>query len=232
MMDKTLIQHRFKKNLGTYQDHCVVQRQMADRLIQMLQEGGGVPRRILEIGCGTGVLTEKLIKLFPQAEYVAVDVVGECEEYIQRISPQIQFLQGDIETMQLSGEFDLIISNAVFQWVEDLPLLVGRLKRLLPVEGKFIFSSFGNENFKEIRELTGLGLDYSNWSGLGFQSVDDEVVRLRFDSPVEVLRHLKYTGVNCVTSQHWTKSDLMRFEENYPKDEGYFLTYHPVYVFV
>ena len=60
-MNKELIKKRFKKGLKTYNKNAVVQKKMAENLIKLIDENTEVDS-ILEIGCGTGVLTDKIIK--------------------------------------------------------------------------------------------------------------------------------------------------------------------------
>ena len=52
-----------------------------------------------------------------------------------------------------------------------------------------------------------------------------------FDTPMEVLRHMRYTGVNALTGGTWTRADIREFESKYQAfkgEKGYPLTYHPV----
>lgn len=61
----------------------------------------------------------------------------------------------------------------------------------------------------------------------------EEEICLSFASPLEVLRHLKNTGVNSVTQKQWTKSNLATFCKAYSRKfsylDGVHLTYHPLY---
>ena len=55
-MNKDLIKKRFSKNLKTYNENAKVQKRMAEKLIQLCKKNNY--KKILEIGCGTGFLTE------------------------------------------------------------------------------------------------------------------------------------------------------------------------------
>ena len=64
---------------------------------------------------------------------------------------------------------------------------------------------------------------------------EEERITLHFTDPMEVLRHLKYTGVTANASGTWTKGKQMRFCEEYRNcfstDDGQVtLTYTPVYL--
>jgi len=55
------------------------------------------PKKILEIGCGTGFLTQLISNSFEFEEYLTIDIVEECREYINQINSTISFLPIDIE---------------------------------------------------------------------------------------------------------------------------------------
>ena len=235
MIDKALVKKRFSRKLKTYKDNSVVQNKMADKLVEMIRFQ---PKKILELGCGSGLLTEKLIKKFNTTTYDAIDIVEDCEKYIKEISSNINFYHSDIETFNFQNKYDLIISNAVFQWVEDLPLFIEGLKKCLNPNGILLFSTFGTDNLLEISKLTGAGLKYKTVQELNSllkpQEIFEDRIELEFDTPKDVLKHLKYTGVNAISNNHWTKSDLKEFENGYKTicANGIKLTYNPIYVMI
>ena len=57
-MNKSLIRKRFEKGLSTYDENAVVQKIMAKNLVELL--GAVEFKNILELGCGTGVLTKEV----------------------------------------------------------------------------------------------------------------------------------------------------------------------------
>ena len=63
----------FERAAETYVDSCDVQSRIAARLAQRIAGSGWRPKRILELGCGTGELTRLLIGQFPEARVVATD---------------------------------------------------------------------------------------------------------------------------------------------------------------
>ena len=235
MIDKTLVRKRFSRNLKTYKDNSIVQSKMADRLVEMIRFQ---PKKILELGCGSGLLTEKLVREFSAKDYCAIDIVEECRNYIGKISPDINFYHSDIETYEFQEKYDLIISNAVVQWIEDLPEFIEKLKNCLTPNGVLLFSTFGTDNLFEISKLTGAGLKYKTVQELNSllkpQEIFEDRIELEFDTPKDVLKHLKYTGVNAISNNHWTKSDLKEFENGYKTlcPKGIKLTYNPIYVMI
>ena len=82
------------------------------RLIAAMSAHAGLPvRRILEAGCGTGMLAAALRRLLPQAHYVGL----ESSEYLcQRYGWE----HGRIESYRARTPFDLVVCYDVLQYLE------------------------------------------------------------------------------------------------------------------
>lgn len=235
-MNKELIHTRFAKNLKSYNENAKIQKRMAERLITFVQNKQ--PKKILEIGCGTGFLTELINKNLDFETYKAIDIVEDCQDYINQINPKIFFIPADIENFIKTNneKFDLIISNATLQWVENFEEVIKSLEKMLNSNGELIFSTFGNENFREIYHIVGASLNYYSQQDLQNlfpnSTIEPEIHIMAFDTPKDVLKHLQLTGVNAIESKHWTKKDLIKFENGYKNlcSRRPTLTYNPVYI--
>lgn len=234
-MNKDLIKARFTKSLSTYNENAKIQKKMAERLVNLLDSNSY--SNILEIGCGTGFLTELINKKIKFEKYTALDIVKYCEDYIKKINPQINFINDDIENfINNSEKYDLIISNASLQWVNNFEEIVNNLKQKLSENGTFLISTFGRENFREIGLITGKSLDYYSPKELETMFPQSEIIPeihiMAFDTPKDVLKHLQLTGVNAIESTNWTKKDLINFENTYRSlcPNRPTLTYNPIYL--
>ena len=236
MIDKNLVHKRFAKNLENYNENAKIQKRMAERLLTFVRNRSS--KKILEIGCGTGFLTKLISENIEFEKFIAIDIVEECETYIKNIDARITFTPADIEEFIKNNteKFDLIISNASLQWVNDFEGVVNTLKDFLNTNGEFVFSTFGNENFREIYHIVGATLNYYSLNELSrkFSNalIEPEIHIMAFDSPKDVLRHLQLTGVNGVESTAWTKKDLIKFENGYKNlcSSRPTLTYNPIYI--
>ncbi|ARP84992.1 trans-aconitate 2-methyltransferase [Bordetella genomosp. 9] len=89
------------------------------------------PRQVVDLGCGPGNSTEVLAQRFPSASIAGLDSSADMIEAARKRMPQVQFEVADILTWQAPGPYDVILSNAVFQWVPGhetlFPALAGKL---------------------------------------------------------------------------------------------------------
>ena len=87
-------------------------------------------RRAADIGCGPGNSTEILRERYPKAEIVGLDSSPDMIEAARKRLPYVSFEIADIVGWDGEG-FDVILANAVFQWIPDhdtlLPGLVAKL---------------------------------------------------------------------------------------------------------
>ncbi|KEK26054.1 malonyl-ACP O-methyltransferase BioC [Bacillus gaemokensis] len=154
MINKTLLQKRFNGAAISYDQYANVQKKMAHQLLSMMKKYYNTMSsiRILELGCGTGYVTEQLATSFPNASITAVDfaesmiTVAKKRQHVESVT----FRCEDIEHLTLHESFDVIISSATFQWLNDLQTTVRNLYRYLSAGGLLLFSTFGNQTFQEL----------------------------------------------------------------------------------
>jgi malonyl-CoA O-methyltransferase len=168
-MDSRLnvIRRQFNRSAASsYDNHAHVQRMMAERLASSLIGSLNIRNHdglnILEIGCGTGVLTEILLREWSSASITALDLAeAMIEAAQQRVSSsngqphRARFLSADIERWASEAEpasFDLIVSNACFQWLRHPRETLRYLRRMLCSGGSLAFTTFGPHTFRELHE--------------------------------------------------------------------------------
>ncbi|MED5245943.1 malonyl-ACP O-methyltransferase BioC [Priestia sp. LL-8] len=153
MINKQLLKKRFNNHAKTYDAYADVQKSMANQLIDQLSTNFfNQEIAILEIGCGTGYLTQLLCEKFPKAAITAVDLSSGMMELAKKkvTEDRVSFICGDIEEISIEGHYDLIISNATFQWFNSLHTTIKKLYKQLKPTGSLLFSTFGNRTFQEL----------------------------------------------------------------------------------
>lgn len=244
-VDKRRIQTRFSRSRKTYRRAALVQTRMAEALIRVLTKL--LPQRhfqhILELGCGEGLLTDRVEEKLHFQGQTLVDIVADFAEYHQHRRNTF-FLAGDMENMSLPAA-DLVLAGAALQWAVNLPKLLARLQSLLQPGGILAFSTFGPGNLLEIANLTGRSLSYFTLQELIALLTDkhfsillsqEERMQLAFSDPLDVLRHLRETGVNGLKAGSiWNRHSMEKFSRDYrenfaQKDGLYPLSYHPIWI--
>jgi len=92
------------------------------------------PKRIVDLGCGSGLSTLALREAFPKARIVGVDLSQDMLAAAAKRLPKLTFQQGDAAAFDASG-FDLVFANALFQWVPGHLDVLRRLAAALPQGG-------------------------------------------------------------------------------------------------
>ena len=150
-----------------------------------------------------------------------------------------------LEQLHSCGPFDLIVSNAVFQWFPHLDKSLQTLQTLLSPQGYLAFSSFAHGTLAELKAICGEehGLRYLSGregkeallaAGLLPCYWAQERVQHYFSSAREVLRHLKHTGVNALSRERFSVREmralLQRYEERFSHQQGVVLSWCPYMV--
>lgn len=244
--DKELVRERFEANFSEYNRLALVQQHICTELGEALTEVCN-PENVgsaMEIGVGTGFLTARLLKSYDRALWHLNDIACGAREFIEPLTANAttSYHWGDAEAIEFPGGLDLVASASTMQWFDDVPRFISRAAESTRAGGYIALSSFGVENFKEILATTGDGLTYYTRTELeqmlaqnGYKVVRsrDYIKSLLFDSPLDVLHHIKATGVNSIKKRPWTRGRLTRFELDYRDqfsiaDSRVTLTYHPI----
>ncbi|NVJ93640.1 MAG: methyltransferase domain-containing protein [Methylocystaceae bacterium] len=156
-MNKSHIKQTFGKASKTYDREAPVQQWAAELLIGYI-EGLNLKSvgHCLEIGCGTGFLSEKVYRLFPAADWLITDLSAEMLDQCKARFPvgkNITFQVMDGEKPTVHEHYDLIVSSLAFQWFYDLSGSLHHLSELLNPEGRLIFTTLGPDTFIEWRQL-------------------------------------------------------------------------------
>jgi malonyl-CoA O-methyltransferase len=249
MTAKDIIRHNFSRSAASYDEYSALQDRLGGELIGMLKETG--PSSILDIGCGTGNYTAILRKIFPQALIKAIDISEEMVNMARRKldDDRVTFIVGDAERVDLDEEFDLISSNASFQWFDDLEKALANFKKLLKDGGVILFSTFGPLTFKELnialRELLG-GTALTNSirfpekasirkmlkGNFKKSEVKEKIYLEGHPSLLELLKKIKYSGIRGYGTNKkgfWTSNMVQELEHIYRKRFGEIVTTSQVF---
>ncbi len=122
-------------------------------------------KKVLDVGCGTGDLTDKLRKRGYKVLGIDQSKNMICEA--QKRYPNTKFKIKDILTMATDKKFDVVFSNAVFHWINNQQMLLNQIHNLLNPGGYLICEFGGHNNVQTIceefgQELQEIGYSYQN----------------------------------------------------------------------
>ena len=232
-----LIKNHFEKSMDKYNENAIVQKFMAEILAKEISDIQTKYDKILELGCGTGILTEILHNKITYKSYTANDLTPKSKKYLDKILKNYNYICGNAKKIRPNSQFNLIVSNAMFQWFQNLEEVLSKYHNMLDCEGILAFTTFSPENFQELKSVTGLTLDYKPIEEL--QNILEKNYKilklysfkkiLTFNSPLELLYHMKNTGVNSLNNHSWNFKDVKDFCTKYSQTyQNVTLTYSPI----
>lgn len=100
--------------------------------------------RILDLGCGTGTLIQRLLHLAPELEIVGLDPSAEMLNIAQRKLPQsVELRVGRADSIPFPTEsFDLIISTNAFHYFRNPSQAIQEAKRVLKPNGHLVITDW------------------------------------------------------------------------------------------
>lgn len=207
-IDKVRMRASFDRAAESYDAAAVLQKEVRTRMLQRLDLVRITPEVILDAGCGTGHASYALSDRFPQSRVISLDIaLGMLRQThagqpglkarlsrLAGLSPQ-NLLCADIEQLPLAaGSAALVWSNLAVQWCNDLDLAFGEVNRVLQPDGLFMFSTFGPDTLKELRQATAADVGHVHVSRFfDMHDIGDALVRAGFTAPVLDVEHFVLT---------------------------------------
>jgi malonyl-CoA O-methyltransferase len=222
-LDKRGLRASFERAAQTYDEVAVLQRAIADRLLERLDVVKLRPAVVLDAGCGTGYVTRALARRYPRAQRLALDIAESMVRQARRgfgwrrlfLRPPLHVC-GDAEVLPFaSASVDMIVSNLTLQWC-DAPSALAEFRRVLRPGGLLMFTTFGPDTLTELRRAWHAADDRPHVHGfLDMHDLGDMLMRTGFDDPVldverltltygevmDVLRDLKRLGAHNAAVQ-------------------------------
>ncbi|PIR43810.1 hypothetical protein COV24_01040 [candidate division WWE3 bacterium CG10_big_fil_rev_8_21_14_0_10_32_10] len=114
-----------------------------NKILQIVENLRAKPSRILDLGCGTGLMSKRILDIYPDSKVYGLDVSKKAVMLGKKRYKEIHFVIGDVEgTLPFeSNFFDLVISGEVIEHVKDTDVYLEEINRILKKGGYFILST-------------------------------------------------------------------------------------------
>ncbi|GHU13549.1 hypothetical protein FACS189449_09040 [Alphaproteobacteria bacterium] len=232
-----LVKLRFGKAADTYDSSASTHVEIARHLVSMIQRAAGLVYSsglrsdaaecncnaeafsirenacaasivtLVDVGAGTGILSEELLKVFPSAKLTLVDISSEMlaraeEKYHERMS----YINANAEDLSIRG-FDMLVSSMAMQWFRDIEsFLIENMKYTrtiafaLPILGTFdewydLLEAHGIEShrmpyksFDKMMSLCNLADHFI---------AEEKTYPLTFKSALDFVKYLKLIGASA-----------------------------------
>ena len=256
-LDKVKVRKSFDRAANTYNASAVLQQEVAKRLVERLDYIRLEPDYVLDLGCGTGNITASMLKQYPKAQIVALDLslnmLKKTKHQGGWLSKKPRCICADAESLPFKEDsIDLLISSLMLQWSNDLSAVFNDIRRVVAPNGLLMFTTFGPDTLKEIRESwatvdkqphTSQFVDMHDigdallQAGFANPVMDMEIITTTYGSVRELMKDIKNIGASNATAGRskglMGKQRLADFEvayEIFKNDEGlYPATWEVIY---
>jgi len=136
---------------------------------------------VLDAGCGSGRVTERLIERLPRGRVIAADaapsMLAEARTRLARFEPRVEFVECDLGQPLPIAPVDAVFSTAALHWVPDHDALFGNLAAVVVPGGRLVAQCGGVGNVDRIQQaLADMG---ETWPGpWHFATAEETAARL------------------------------------------------------
>jgi len=147
---------RFGARASSYEAHAGLQADVAQRLAAHLPDV--TAPSVLELGCGTGLLSRHLVARYPDGRFVLTDVspamIAECRRNLADVEgARVRFEMMDAGMTSGRDGLDLIVTSMTLHWLPDPLASLERLRARLSPRGLLVFAALGPDSFVEWRSV-------------------------------------------------------------------------------
>lgn len=239
-LDKLKIKHAFSNASMTYDSVAQLQREVGRELLTkfLSQKLTG---NVIDIGCGTGFLTQALLPDCDNVNLIALDLaLPMLRATREKLVDSVSYVCADAENLPFAkNSIDTLLSNVALQWCQPIDKALNELRQILKPDGTLIFSTFGSQTLCELKiawasvdNFTHVNTFYNAQQlqtalqQAGFNNLEIKVEQYLpcYESVLDLMRELKHIGahnVNSARSKHLTtKKTLQTLLKNYPRSNS------------
>ncbi len=198
LLDQQAVRRAFDRASRTYDRSAVLQEEVRTRLLERLDLVRLEPATVLDAGCGTGLALRPLLGRYRGSRIVALDL----SEGMLALARRRKRWRGaplpvcaDAAGLPLrDSSVDLIFSNLMLQWCNELDVVLAEFRRVLRSGGLLSFATFGPDTLRELRKAWSEVDGYVHVSRfLDMHDIGDALVRAGLVEPVLDVDYFRLT---------------------------------------
>lgn len=234
----------FSKKAPNYERYAIIQALSAKELVLLADLKKG---RVLDIGCGSGLLSKEMVANGFCGEIVGVDLAKDALK-IASASLKGEFICEDAEVFTSQESFDAIVSNFVFQWFENPAFQIERYANMLKKKGIAALALPIEGSLSELKDvLSKVGVDMELLPFPAQKRVvesflkvfEARVCEIRnigtfFSSPLEAIASIKRSGAYFRAKKPLKvgefRSVMSKYSELYKKECGVFMSFEVLFL--
>ena len=232
IFDRRMVRQHRERAAVAYDDFSFLKDEIADRLLERLEEINRDFKVVLDIGAHKGVLGERVQHELLVSSDLSHNMVSGCRGH---------GIVVDEEMLPFKpAAFDLVLSNLAMHWTNDLPGALHQINTALKPDGLLLASIFGGETLKELRQSLMLAESEINGAvsprispfadvrdvggllqraGFALPVADSDTVTVQYEHPLKLMQDLRGMAENnAVLARHkafTSKAVMMRAAEIY-----------------
>lgn len=198
---KNNIKDNFNKAAKIYNQNAILQKKVANELIDFCLPYIQSSSKIIDLGSGTGFLYDFISKKYQILDFYCLDLaINMLKESKSNFK-----INSDINHLPLqSNSFDLVISSLALQWVTDFKAVFGQIYDILLPKGLFCFSTIANNSLPNLCQLNIKNLNINQF--ISKESLEDclktfssykvieKKITLKYNNYYDLLQSMKKIG--------------------------------------
>jgi malonyl-CoA O-methyltransferase len=202
-VESKLVRDAFNVAAKNYDAYSLLQQTITGRQIESFEHIKIKPKSVLDLGSGTGYGSRQIKQLFKKAHIHQIDISVEMLKISRRQSPRFfsknHFLCADASQIPLkNNSIDLVFSSLMLQWCNSPDNVFAEINRVLKPGGVFLFTSFGPDTLKELRESWRQVDDEVHVNAFAdMHDIGDSLIRNGLEAPVLSVEHMVITYDEC-----------------------------------
>ena len=214
----------FGRRAASYDLHAALQRDMAGWLAEWLPAGSAAHQRCLELGAGTGALTQHLSHVFSHFE--ASDLESTMLSKLQQKVPGVTTsIRNVVDPLAPNETWDWMVSSSLMQWIEHPRDVLKNWHRHLNPSGRVLAGLFIDPSLRELRSLLPTSLQVIHWrsetqwvrlfeqAGFQVERAESRIDQRLYPAALELFRSLH--GLGAVKPRSLSPATLRKLLRDY-----------------